>query len=129
MNAGTAKPITHPGTYSASFNLLSQFVGQPLAPDEVHCTFETPCTYWNFFGAGTGVLYVADYPGQPNSFMITGGKFTFRAPEPSTAALLLLGVGGLAVLGLRRKSRVTLLPAGSSSATTARARRELRLSI
>jgi len=105
MNAGTAKPITHAGTYSASFNLLSQFLGQPVAFADVHCTAETPCTYWNFFGACTDVLYVADYPGQPNSFMITGGKFTFRAPEPSTAALLLLGVAGLAVLGWRRNVR------------------------
>src|SRR5262249_6545587 len=105
--------ITHAGTYVAEFLFLGSFNGQPASVSDF-CSASTPCTDWQFLGGGTGVIYVSDWPNQPNTFYLTGGNFTFRSllPEPSTASLLLLGFAGLLYLGRRRRSRAMLLPAG-----------------
>jgi hypothetical protein len=105
FGAGTLAPITHAGTYLATFDFDATFSGQPNAGATVICDATTPCTAWTFSGSGTGVIDVSDYPGQPDTFYVTGGTFTFIAPEPSTASLLLIGFGfaGLAVLGRRKK--------------------------
>ena len=100
------RPITHPGTYSASFDFSSNLNGQ-LSSVTGNCTDPSnPCTNWPVDGSGTGVIYVSDYPGVPGDFYVTGGSFTFGAfgtPEPSTASLLFLGFAGLVVLGRRRR--------------------------
>jgi hypothetical protein len=50
------------------------------------------------------------FPGGPPAFYrFTGGTFTtgVATPEPSTASLLLIGFGGLAILWRRRRPRAT----------------------
>ena len=94
MDAESGEPITHAGAYLGSFDLTSSISG---------CN-SSGCTKAGFGGSGTGVIYVANVPDQPDIFYITGGKFTFmRAPEPSTASLLLIGFAGLALLARRRR--------------------------
>ena len=105
--------ITHPGTYPASFGFSSGLNGQPVVTG--NCYPSTPCTKWAVNGSGTGVIYVSDDPGVPGYFVVTGGSSTFRAPEPSTTSLLLVGVAGLVVLGRRRRFGATLLPASQRS--------------
>jgi hypothetical protein len=97
-------PITHLGTYTALFSFESNLNGQPSNSFTNICTDPSnPCTNWPVNGSGTGVIYVSDDPSVADYFDVTGGTFTFRAPEPSTASLLLLGFAGIAVLWRRRK--------------------------
>src|SRR5580700_1330190 len=78
LDVGVAGPITHAGTYLASFDVSANFNGSDspsFNPNGV-CSFDFPCSDWLFGGSGTGVIDVSDYPGQPDTFYITGGTFT-----------------------------------------------------
>src|SRR5262249_14736779 len=73
LAVGILSPITHAGTYLADFGLGPSFNGQP-APVSGFCSASTPCTEWQFIGGGTGLIYVSDFPGRPNTFYVTGGN-------------------------------------------------------
>ena len=75
----------------------------------------TPSIYKTVWTTTGFAVDVSDDPGVPGYFVVTGGSFTFRAPEPSTTSLLLVGVAGLVVLGRRRRFGATLLPASQRS--------------
>jgi len=101
--------ILSAGTYEVFFVFNSFFTGSP-DPNLSQCG---PCTSWTWGGAGYGLITVADLPGQPDMFYVTGGTFTFqevRAPEPSTVSLLLIAFAGLAVLARRRHRVLGPLP-------------------
>jgi len=97
----------HPGTYHSTFNFFENFAGGPEVGDV--CT-PTTCLGVHIVGSGTATWDLIPNPNITGAFDISQVTFTFKAPEPSTTSLLLLGVAGLAVLGRRRRSRVTLLP-------------------
>ena len=98
----TVGPITGAGLYSTGFGFSESFLGSPVqgAP-----CFDG-CNGFQISGSGTAVFDVVAQPFIPNTFYISKLTYTFTAPEPATASLLLLGFAGLAVFGsCRRKGR------------------------
>lgn len=107
--------ITHPGTYSTSFLFSGTLLGLPVASinQGFNCS-SMPCRGWDIFGGGMVTLDAVPDLSIPGSLDISQATFTFKAPEPATTSLLLIGFGfgGLAALGRRHRCRTTLLPAG-----------------
>jgi hypothetical protein len=100
--------IERPCSFEGSFTGAPEPFAPGLGCDVLKC--ET----LNFRGGG--IVTYDMWPflgGPPNSFTVVQETFQFGVvPEPSTASLLLVGFAGLAVMGRRRKSHTTLLPAG-----------------
>jgi len=99
--------ITHPGIYRGFGSLEGFFVGVPASAGT--CP-PVGCTGWVFDTRGTVLVDVME-TGDGSSLFVDQATWTFKAPEPSTASLLLLGFAGLALLARRRRSRAMLLPA------------------
>lgn len=99
-----------PGTFYGSFTFSGPFAGL----SEGTSCFQVPCSVFQFQGGGTVTYDVVPFqnPMFPGALTISQATFTFKAPEPSTASLLLLGFAGLGILGLRRSSRATFLASG-----------------
>ena len=116
IQASGSRPITAAGTFSATFTLGASIIGQPSTapPAPLGCGGLPPCQFVSWAGAGRVTYTVVPFTNEnvpPGSaFQVT--KVTYTLLEPSTAALLLLGFAGVAVLGWRRRSHTTLLPAG-----------------
>jgi hypothetical protein len=117
----TVGPITGAGIYSTPFSFGANFFGVPAALVSV----SSQClqsTSWNISGGGTAQVDVVREPEVvgPDLFYIDKASFAFKAPEPSTASLLLLGIAGLAILNRRRVSSHTrgraALTSGSGAA-------------
>src|SRR5262249_23229134 len=113
--SGGTGPITHPGTYHGTFSFngevdmapLSAVLANPKAGCFTNPVF-LPCSLEGFQGEGTLTIdFVAGGNGQFDADQAT---LTFTTPEPSTTSLLLLGVAGLVVSAVCRRSRATLLP-------------------
>ena len=103
FEASSNTPITGAGTYKGTFS-LDAFLGNDAC--------RTSCKAIDVSGQGIATFHVVP-EGSTGLFEVSNATFSFvGAPEPSAASLMLLGVAGLAVLGLRRGSRATLLPTG-----------------
>jgi|SRR5215813_5855817 len=102
-------PINRAGAYSGQFSFFASYHGAPLAEytdnGPLQCT--NICRTLDFNGFGTGTIDVTPYPNVLGALLVTQATFTFKAPEPPTIALLLLGFAGVAVLGRRRRSSAT----------------------
>jgi PEP-CTERM motif len=98
----------HPGVYHSPFTFLSGYIGGPaslVSPDGCLPT----CMLLHFFGSGTVTWDLVPDPNFPGQFDIKQATFTFKAPEPSTASLLLIALGALgfqAWARMRREQRV-----------------------
>jgi len=95
-----------PGTYSSTFDFSGEFIGVPLSvfsanPGE-DCS-KLMCTRLLFDGGGNVTLDAVPDPNFPGAVDISKVTFTFKAPEPSTASLLLIALAGLAVLWRHRR--------------------------
>jgi hypothetical protein len=88
--AATVGPITGAGVYSTEFGFSESFLGAPSGG-----TCFVGCSRFEIGGSGTAVFDVVAQPDTTNLFYITKGTYTFTAPEPSTASLLLLGLAAL----------------------------------
>jgi hypothetical protein len=111
-------PITGAGTFSAPFTLFAGVQGWPepsSGPPGPNCSGPPTCSAAIFEGAGRVTYDVVPNPPNPNLpgtfFSISKATYTL-VPEPSTAALLLIGLAGIAVMGRRRRSDATLLASG-----------------
>jgi hypothetical protein len=107
--------VSGPGTYFSTFTFSGGLLGAPesvvSANPALGCD-QIQCTSFVINGGGTAMLDVVPSPASPGSLEVSKVILTFKAPEPSTTSLLLLGFAGLAVLGRRRRPRAALLPAG-----------------
>jgi len=126
MDGGTASAefnlksfvLKGPGTDFGTFDFRGQFIGVPLSELSAHpgadCGPSSPitCKTVRFTGSGTVEFDVVPWPNIPGELEISKATFTFKAPEPPTSALLLLGFAGLVVMGRRRKSHTTMIQAG-----------------
>jgi len=90
--------ITHPGIYHGLGSFEGHFVGVPASVET--CPTEG-CTGWAFFSRGTVLVDVID--AGDAGLVVDRATWTFKAPEPSTASLLLIGFAGLALLACRRR--------------------------
>lgn len=104
--------FTGPGTYFSTFTYSGEFRGVLGTNPGGTCLQMQMCSDFFFSGSGTLRYDVVPFPNLPGSLEISKATFTFTAPEPTTTSLLLIAFAGLAVLGLRRRSRATLLPTG-----------------
>jgi hypothetical protein len=108
---GQAGPVTGPGIYSGAFTFEGALQAAPASNPGADCTtVPIPCPEFAFIGGGVLTIDVVPYPfppppGLPAIFQIKQATFTLEAPEPSTASLLLIAFGGLAVMSRRPRSR------------------------
>jgi hypothetical protein len=88
-------PVTHAGTYTAPFTAQFEFVCSPCGSGQIDVEAA---------GSGSFTSTWAYNPnGGPDPYHLTGiATYTFQAPEPSTTALLLLG---LAAVGFQVRAR------------------------
>lgn len=99
--------FTGQGLYHGTFSFFGHFLGMPLSvqlanPGKDCDSIELLCSMLLFSGGGSVALDVVPFPNHPGVLEIEQATFTFKpVPEPSTAALLLLGFAGLAILGRR----------------------------
>jgi hypothetical protein len=116
--------LSGPGTYSSTFSFVGSLVGAPLSVVSANPTWgcaQIECTSISMEGGGTVTFDVVAAPGIPGSFEISKATFTFNAPEPSTASLLLIALAGLAVLGRGGKhGRAALTAACPNRSTSGR---------
>jgi hypothetical protein len=102
-----------PGTFSLPFSFSANYFGAPAtesAPDG--CDTPNACQQLLFKGSGAGLFTLGPSQVDSNQLGINKATFTFKAPEPSTTALLLIGLAGIAVLACRRASRMTAVQCG-----------------
>jgi len=94
--------VSGPGTYSSTFIFFGSLVGAPESGVSANPTWgcaQIGCTSIFMEGGGTVTFDVVAAANIPGSFEISKATFTFNAPKPSTASLLLIALAGLAVLG------------------------------
>jgi hypothetical protein len=93
-----------PGTFSLPFSFSAGYFGAPVTASAPNgCGDPGVCQQLTFQGSGTGLFTLGPSQVDPTKLGINKATFSFNAPEPSTMALLLLGLAGLAVLGHRRR--------------------------
>jgi hypothetical protein len=95
----------HPGTYHSPFTFFGVFV----ECDPTTCTGEPSTGAVKYSGSGVVTWNLVPDPNFPGSFDISKATFTFKAPEPSTASLLLIAFGVLgfsAWTRMRREQRI-----------------------
>jgi len=100
---GVPFPVEASG-FSVPFGFQGSFTGapEPFAPG-VGCDVLN-CQTLNFRGGGIVTTFLN---GGPFQTVVESQTFTFNAPEPSTASLLLIALAGLAVIGRRRGPSTT----------------------
>lgn len=94
--------VSGPGTYSSTFTFFGSLVGAPESVVSANPTLgcaQIGCTSISMQGGGIVTFDVVAVPNIPGSLEISKATFTFNAPEPSTASLLVIALAGLAVLG------------------------------
>jgi hypothetical protein len=93
--------LSGPGTYTETFDLSGNFEGFPAGMSAgPGCN---NCTNFTFNGGGTVTLEAVPYPPISGTLEIAKATYTVKAPEPSTTALLLSALGGLAIADARRR--------------------------
>ncbi len=109
--------LTGPGTYTSPFTFTGSFLGAPqsvLSSNPTAGCDVIACTQFSFTGGGIVKIDVVPDPNAQGFFDISQASFTFKAPEPPTMALLLLGFAGLAAVGYGRKRWTSSFSAASS---------------
>ena len=99
--------LKRPGTDFSTFDFSGRFFGVPLSELSSHpgadCGHSSPITCTTLLFKGSGSVEFNVVPAPEGALQISQATFTFKAPEPPTMALLLLGLAGVGFMPRRRK--------------------------